>query len=156
MPILLAGLFTLIWLGITGSWTLPNLILGLLLSIVALMLVRFQLGTPQTVRRPVKILALVALFVVELIKSAWRVLVLVTKPRMDVKPGIIVYPLRVQSDFQIALLANLITLTPGTLTVDVTDDRSRLIIHALDAVDPDAVRADIEQGFERLILEAFG
>ena len=156
MPLLLGALFTLIWLAISGSWTLPNLLLGFLLSGIVLALVRFQLGQPQEVRRPAKIAALVLLFVVELIKSAWRVLVLVLQPRLDVKPGIITYPLRVQTDFQIALLANLITLTPGTLTVDVTEDRSRLIIHALDAADPDAIRADIESGFERRILEAFG
>ena len=156
MPVLLACLFTLIWLGITGSWTLPNLLLGLLLSALALTLVRFQIGKPQKVRRPAKIVALLLLFVAELVKSAWRVLVLVLQPRLNVKPGIIIYPLKVQTDFQIALLANLITLTPGTLTVDVTDDRSRLIIHALDAADPEGIRADIESGFERRILEAFG
>jgi multicomponent Na+:H+ antiporter subunit E len=156
MPVLLACLFTLIWLAISGSWTVPNTLLGLLLSGVALTLVRFQLGKPQSVRRPGKIAALVVLFIKELILSAWRVLVLVLRPRMDVKPGIILYPLRVKSDFEIALLSNLITLTPGTLTVDVTADRSQLIIHALDAADPDAIRADIANGFERRILEAFG
>jgi multicomponent Na+:H+ antiporter subunit E len=156
MPLLLASFFTLIWLAISGSWTFPNALLGLLLSILALTLVRFQLGKPLAVRRPGKVLALTGLFILELIKSAWRVFVLVLKPRMDVKPGIILYPLRVKTDFEIALLSNLITLTPGTLTVDVTPDRSRLIIHALDAADPEAIRADIANGFERRILEAFG
>ena len=156
MPVLLSIFFTLIWLAISGGWTFPNALLGLILSVMALTLVRFQLGTPLSVRRPGKIVALLMLFIIELVMSAWRVLVLVLSPRMDVKPGIIIYPLRVTTDFEIALLSNLITLTPGTLTVDVTPDRSRLIIHALNAADPDAIRSDIASGFERRILEAFG
>ena len=56
---------------------------------------------------------------------------------------------------QITLLANMITLTPGTLTVDVTEDRSALIVHAIDCPDVEAACADIRNGFERLIREAF-
>ena len=49
----------------------------------------------------------------------------------------------------------MITLTPGTLTVDVTEDRSALIVHAIDCPDVEAACADIRNGFERLIREAF-
>ena len=64
-------------------------------------------------------------------------------------------PLRVDRDFEITLLANLITLTPGTLSVDVSDDRSTLYIHAIHVPDPDELREDIAGGFEQRILEAF-
>jgi multicomponent Na+:H+ antiporter subunit E len=74
---------------------------------------------------------------------------------MDLKPGIFAYPLKVDRDFEITLLANLITLTPGTLSVDVSDDRRTLYVHALDCSDPDQTRQDIADGFERKILEAF-
>jgi len=156
MPFFMVALFALIWLVISGSWTVANALLGLLLAATVLALVRFQLGKPLKVLRPRKIVVLAALFAVELLVSAWRVLVIVIQPKLDVQPGIILYPLRMQSDFQIALLSNLITLTPGTLTVDVSPDRSHLIIHALNCRDPDAIRADIANGFERRIMEAFG
>ena len=80
---------------------------------------------------------------------------MVMSPRMEVKPGIFAYPLRVNRDFEITLLANLITLTPGTLSVDVSDDRRILYVHAIDCSDPDRLRQDIAAGFERKIMEAF-
>jgi multicomponent Na+:H+ antiporter subunit E len=83
------------------------------------------------------------------------VAVIVLSPRMDLKPGIIAYPLKVDRDFEITILANLITLTPGTLSVDVSDDRRILYVHAMDASDPEATKRDIAEGFERKIMEAF-
>ena len=80
---------------------------------------------------------------------------LVLKPDMNLKPGIFAYPLKVDRDFEITLLANLITLTPGTLSVDVSDDRRFLYVHALDCSDPEKTREDIADGFERKIMEAF-
>ena len=71
------------------------------------------------------------------------------------KPGIFAYPLKVDRDFEITLLANLITLTPGTLSVDVSDDRRLLFVHAIDCSDADKAVRDIRDGFERKILEAF-
>jgi multicomponent Na+:H+ antiporter subunit E len=64
--------------------------------------------------------------------------------------------LTVRDDFQITLLANLITLTPGTLSVDVSADRRTLYVHALHCANPLAIRRDIADGFERRIMEAFG
>lgn len=156
MPILMLILLALVWLAVTASWTLPNLLLGLLLAATVLFIVRHHLGRPVPTRRPGKILVLFLVFLFELLKSAWAVVTAVLKPRLEVSPGIIIYPLRLKSDFDIALLANLITLTPGTMTVDVTEDRRHLVIHALDCRDPDGTRRDIHDGFERRILEAFG
>ena len=70
-------------------------------------------------------------------------------------PRIFAYPLKLDRDFEITLLANLITLTPGTLSVDVSEDRSILYVHAVDCSDPDSTRQDIANGFERKIMEAF-
>jgi multicomponent Na+:H+ antiporter subunit E len=101
------------------------------------------------------VISLFLLFIYELVLSAWRVAVIVLSPRMDLKPGIIAYPLKVDRDFEITILANLITLTPGTLSVDVSDDRRILYVHAMDASDPEATKRDIAEGFERKIMEAF-
>jgi multicomponent Na+:H+ antiporter subunit E len=95
------------------------------------------------------------LFLYELLLSGYRVARLVLTPRMQLKPGIFAYPLKVDRNFEITLLANLITLTPGTLSVDVSDDRKTLFVHAIDCSDPDQTRRDIANGSERRILEAF-
>ena len=145
----------LVWVVVTGSFSLLNLLFGFLLGAGALYLIRQQVGSVGYLSRARRITVLFLLFVKELFLSAWRVLVLVLTPRMDLKPGIFAYHLRVDSDFEITLLANLITLTPGTLSVDVSEDRSTLYVHAIDCADPGATRADIAHGFEAKIMEAF-
>lgn len=148
-------LLALAWAAVTGSFTLPNLVFGLVLGSLTLYLVREQRGPFRSAFRPGKVLSLALLFVKELILSAWRVARLVVSPRMELHPGIFAYPLKVDRDFEITLLANLITLTPGTLSVDVSDDKRLLYVHAIDCSDVEATIKDIETGFERKILEAF-
>lgn len=148
-------ILALIWVAVSGSYSIPNLAFGFAVGWVVLFLVRDQLQTTKAVIRPVALLLLIGLFIKELFLSAFRVARLVLSPRMDVKPGIFAYPLKVDRDFEITLLANLITLTPGTLSVDVSDDRRTLFVHGMDCSDPDQARREISQGFERRILEAF-
>jgi len=148
-------LMAIVWAAITGSASLHNLIFGFVLSTLALGLIREQINGIGYIRRVVKIAALAWLFFVELAKSAWKVAVMVVSPRLDIKPGIFAFPLTVTRDFEITLLANLITLTPGTLSVDVSDDKKTLYVHAIDCADPEGARRDIAEGFERKIREAF-
>jgi multicomponent Na+:H+ antiporter subunit E len=148
-------LLALTWAAVTGSFTLANLLFGFVLGGATLYLIREQTGSAGYLSRSRRVLALAFLFVYELILSAWRVTVLILSPQPKLKPGIFAYPLKVDRDAEITLLANLITLTPGTLSVDVSDDRRTLYVHAIDASDPDQTRRDIAEGFERRILEAF-
>ncbi|MBB6483143.1 Na+/H+ antiporter subunit E [Rhizobium lusitanum] len=148
-------LLAIVWVAITGSASFLNLVFGFFLAALALTVVRSSYGGTLYLGRVRRILALLLLFLCELAKSAWAVAVTVMSPRMDVKPGIFAFPLTVERDFEITLLANLITLTPGTLSVDVSEDRKTLYVHALDCSDPDAIRRSIADGFERRIMEAF-
>jgi multicomponent Na+:H+ antiporter subunit E len=156
MPSLLfVAVLALFWLAVSGSFTIPNLLLGLVAGALSLALIRDRRQQLGARFRPLKALALLLLFIKELALSAWKVAVLVASPKMDLKPGIFAFPLTVDRDFEITLLANLITLTPGTLSVDVSRDRRVLYVHALDCSDPVATRRDIANGFERKIMEAF-
>jgi multicomponent Na+:H+ antiporter subunit E len=148
-------LLALVWTAVTGTFTLGNIIFGFLLGAIALYLIREQVGSLGYFRRGIKVASLASLFVTELVLSSVRVARLVLSPQMEMKPGIFSYPLTVDRDFEITLLANLITLTPGTLSVDVSEDRKTLYVHAIDCSDVDAIRRDIADGFERRIMEAF-
>ncbi len=147
-------LLALAWAAVTGAFTLINVLFGFVLGSFSLWLIREQVGSVAHYGRVGRALSLIRLFLVELLKSALRVMVLVLSPRMNLSPGFIAFPLRVDTDFEITLLANLITLTPGTLSVDVSDDRSTLYIHVIDIPDKRALIADIAQGFETKIMEA--
>ena len=99
-------------------------------------------------------LTLIGLFIKELVLSALQVAWLVVQPKPNLRPGFIAYPLTLTTDVQITLLANLITLTPGTLSVDVSEDRQTLFIHALDVPDREVLIGQIAAGFETQILRA--
>jgi multicomponent Na+:H+ antiporter subunit E len=146
---------TLIWAAVSGSFSLPNLVLGFAAGALSLWLVREQVSAVRHAVRPVKLLLLIGLFFKELSLSAIKVAILVMRPNMRLRPGIFAFPLSLTRDFEITLLANLITLTPGTLSVDVSEDRKTLYVHALDCHDPAAEKRAISSGFERRIREAF-
>ena len=148
-------LLALAWAAVTGSFSEINLLFGFGLGLFALYLIREQVGTAGYFERSGRVVSLAVRFIIELVKSAVGVFLLVIRPNLDIKPGIIAYPLKVDRDFEITLLANLITLTPGTLSVEVSNDRRILYVHAIDASDPEGMKQDIAEAFERKIMEAF-
>lgn len=154
---LLTIVLALGWAAATGSFTLPNLLLGAVVAAAGLFVVRAYVNRPNFLPRTLRILGLAVTFVRELILSAFRVARLVIRPDLNahIKPAIIAYPLTARSDAEITLLANLITLTPGTLSVDVSQDRSLLYIHAIHVTDRDEFIRDIANGFERQVMGAF-
>ena len=98
-------------------------------------------------------LALGWLFLRELLVSAKEVVLTVLRPSRARRSGIVTVPLDVRGEFGVALLANMITLTPGTLSVDVSEDRKWLYVHAIDIESKEALIGDIAAGFETKILQ---
>jgi multicomponent Na+:H+ antiporter subunit E len=145
------------WALATGDFSILNLMLGAMVGGAALFLIRSEVSRPKALSRLRRLVSLAGLFVYELMQSALRVGLLVLRPgvRTKLTPGIVAFPLTVQRPAEITLLANLITLTPGTLSVDVSEDRRLLYVHAIDVKDRDALINDIATGFERKIIEAF-
>ena len=100
-----------------------------------------------------KWIRLILMFLFELLKADINVLKLMFKKDLDVNPVIFEYPLEVTKNWQITLLANMITLTPGTLTVNVGHDNKTLHIHCLDTDDIPGEIEGIKNSFEKAILE---
>lgn len=86
------------------------------------------------------------------IQVAWIVL---TVPNARLKPAWVVVPLELKQPEAITVLAGTITLTPGTVSADLSDKGHSLLVHALHTDDPDAVRDEIKQRYERRLLEIF-
>src|SRR5690606_15587420 len=97
-------------------------------------------------------LSLLLLLIRELVLSALRVAWLAVQPKVVLRQAFVAYPLTVTTDAQIALLANLITLTPGTLSVDVSEDRRSLLIHVIDMADREELIGSIAGSFETQVL----
>jgi multicomponent Na+:H+ antiporter subunit E len=154
---LLIVVLALLWAALSGGFAGPNLLLGAIIAALALLLLRARIGKLEGVDRVVPIVMLAGLFLSELLLSALKVARLVLTPNMEshLRPAIVAVPLTVRSDLEITLLANLITLTPGTLSIDVSDDKSVLYVHVLTLKDRATLIAEVAQGFERRILAVF-
>jgi multicomponent Na+:H+ antiporter subunit E len=155
---LLNILFALAWVTLTGQFTFINLAVGFVLSYLLLWLL--PPGESRTVGYPWKIyraVLFVLFFLKELIVANLRVAQLVLSPTSHLRPGIVAVPLSVQKDVQVTTLSTLITLTPGTLSLDVSEDRKTLYVHAIhiDDDDGESLRESIKEGFERRVLEVF-
>jgi multicomponent Na+:H+ antiporter subunit E len=100
---------------------------------------------------PVAWLGLGLLFLRELALSAWDVILTTLRPRLDIRPAILALPLDLRSDVGITLLADLITLTPGTTALHVSEDRRTLYLHCINAASPEAVVSGLKTGFEAAV-----
>jgi multicomponent Na+:H+ antiporter subunit E len=155
--VLLVAILALLWAAITGNFSGLNLLFGAMIAGVPVLLLRNKVVSKGLLRRSLRAGSLLLLFLRELMISAFRVAVLVLRPDMSahIRPGIVGVPLTVRSDAEITLLANMITLTPGTVSVDVSDDRKTLYVHALVITDRQALIDEIKNGFERKVREVF-
>lgn len=146
-------LLALAWLAMTGKWTVSNFLLGYAIGYVLTWFGRSP-SQPTSYFRKVTLIFEFALFVLwELLKANMRVAYDVITLRHHMRPGIVAVPLEVTTDAEITLLANLITLTPGTLTLDISTDRRVLYVHGMYIDDTESFKREIKSGFERRVLE---
>jgi len=139
----------------TENFAPANLLIGFLLGLLVLFFARRVIGTPNYLIKVRQVVGLQLFMIWELILANLRVAYEVLTPNYNMRPGVIAVPLDAKSDAEITLLACLITLTPGTLSLDVAADRSALYIHIMyiDDDDLDVVRRRIKEGYERRVLE---
>ena len=146
----------LVWSFLHTSYTFVTLAEGFILGALIIFFMSKTLGNGRFyLRRALVALRLFGIFIKELFDASMQVLIHVLHPQLIIQPGIIKMDLYLDSPGQIVLLANMITLTPGTVTIEVTEDMSSIYIHALQAIDADEVCAHIEKTFERNIWEVF-
>jgi multicomponent Na+:H+ antiporter subunit E len=147
-------LIALLWALLTGNLSVGNLFVGFLLGYLALFLMNpSATETNSYFQKTVLFFSFMLYFVKELIVSSTKVAVDVIKPNPLVRPGIIGIPMDAETDLEITLLANVISLTPGTLSLEVSKDRKILYIHAMYVVNPDDFRKEIKDGIEHRLLE---
>lgn len=151
-------LMAITWSALWNGFSLANLLAGYVVGYCALWFVRDLISDPRGrgyFRAVPQSLILIGFFLKELVKSCVLVARDCLAPRPNLHPAIVKMPLDALSDAEIFLLANLITLTPGTLTLDVAEDRSFLIVHSIYATDEAALVAELKSGMEHRIGKVF-
>jgi multicomponent Na+:H+ antiporter subunit E len=142
------------WCALFADFTLANLVAGFVVGFVALSVVSPLLGQTGYFRRVVRFAHLALYFLYELLVSSVHVVWDVLTPMHIARPAIVAVPLDIDKPMQITALANLISLTPGTLSLEVSPDNKTLYVHAMFVDDPEEIRRAIKTGLERRVKEA--
>lgn len=144
-----------VWLLLGNTLAPGQILLGLLLALaLPLFTVRFWPDRPR-LRQPLKIPAYILMLLWDITVANLTVARLILGPADRLRPAFIRLPLDLRHDFAIVVLANTISLTPGTVSADISPDRRSLLIHALDVENPEQTVALIKYRYERPLQEIF-
>ncbi len=150
--LLLNLLLALAWMSLTGSFDPLNFAVGFILGYLMLRLVQRPEDPKNYFQRATLVIRFAFFYLKELFIANLRVAGTVLSPRMRMTPAVVAIPLETDSELSISLLANLITLTPGSLTLDISIDCSVLYVHTMYADDIDQLRLSIKD-LEKRVME---
>jgi multicomponent Na+:H+ antiporter subunit E len=154
---LLGGiLLALAWAALQGEISLANLAVGYVLGCIILMLLaKGGVVSPHITSRATHAAGLAGFFIWELVLANIRVAADVLKPQTSIQPAVLAIPLDVTTDEGILMLSMLINITPGSVTIDLSEDRRTLYVHVMHMTSADASRREIKEGFERRVKLLF-
>jgi len=149
-------LLALAWAALQGEITLGNLVTGYLLGYAILaLLAKGRVLPSKLTARTMHAAGLAMFFVRELVVANVKVAIDVVRPHTAIRPAVIGVPLDVTSDHEILLLSMLINITPGSVTIDLSEDRRTLYVHVMHMTSVEASRNEIKAGFERRVKLLF-
>lgn len=148
-----AAVLAAVWCLLERSFTWPTFVVGYALAAGTLWLTSAFWPWRVRLRRPGVLLRLLGTFALSVVAANLRVAWLALAPGRATRPARLTVPLALDHELAITALAWMITLTPGTLSVDLAPERDRLYVHCLDTDDPDAVVAQIKRQFEGPLKE---
>jgi len=151
----------LVWLALTHIGDIQEVIAGLIVAIIVSMIAgEFLITTEKSehiIKRFISAILYLFKFLWEMIKANFHVAYIVLNPNLPIKPGIVKIRTNLTKDSAITVLTNSITLTPGTLTVDVNPETREIYIHWIDVLSTDVEESTklIGGRFEKLLMEVF-
>ena len=153
--LLLNVFLALAWAAITGVLTVSNLMVGFIVGYAVLWFVHWPRTESPYFDKVGQVTRFAIFFFWELILATLRVALDIVTPRHLMKPAILAIPVNSKSDVQTTTLANVITLTPGSLSLNVSDDGRTLYVHVMYVDDVEETRQAIRNGFGKRVEEIF-
>ena len=151
---LLSTVLLILWLLLVNELSFAHLLLGGVLGWAIPLYTSSFWPERVPVRKPLLIVRFVIVVLYDIVVANISVARLILGPGERMKPAFLVMPLQVKNELAISLLANTISLTPGTVSAFLTADRRCLVIHSLHTTAPDEVIAAIRERYERPLKEA--
>lgn len=153
---LLSVSLTLVWLLLLNDFSLGGLVLGAILGLLIPLLTQAFWPDRPRLRNPVGIAGYVALVLWDIVVANVVVArIIVFKPNRRLRPCFVTIPLDLRTPEAITVLAGTITMTPGTVSADLSADGRSLLVHCLDEPDPEAARDGIKRRYEARLKEIF-
>ncbi|MCC6143491.1 MAG: Na+/H+ antiporter subunit E [Candidatus Hydrogenedentes bacterium] len=153
---LLANLFlAFVWATMSGSFSSANLVIGFVVGYIILYFQQQIAAESSYFGKARKVAAFLVFFLSEIIISSVRVAIEILRPADRTRPGIVSIDLEGYTDFEAYALATVVTLTPGSLSLDVRDapHGKTLYVHAMFVEDPDKFRQELRDGLCRRLME---
>jgi multicomponent K+:H+ antiporter subunit E len=152
---LLSFFMVLLWLLLVNEINPGQIFLGAILAWIIPYLTQDFWPESTSLRRPAVVIKFVVVVLWDILVANVVLAVRILRPVHQLKPAFMVLPLEVEQDFTITLLASTISLTPGTVSADLSSDRRTLLIHSLHVTDIDSAIAEIKQRYETPLKEIF-
>ncbi|MFZ5740118.1 multisubunit potassium/proton antiporter PhaE subunit [Rhodopseudomonas thermotolerans] len=153
----LSLVITVVWIALINSMSLGSVVFGLLLGLVVPLLTSPYWPSRPVLRRPHKLIGYAAVVLWDIVVSNVQVAYWVLlRSNASLRAQFVVIPLDITSREAIVLLAGTITMTPGTVSADLSADGSAILVHCLHTTDPDEVVSRIKSRYERRLKEIFG
>lgn len=147
-------LLSFIWVALTGSMYYTNFVFGFMIGFGILWIMNRNDSDRRYFNKVPRIISFIFYFLYEMIKANVQVAYDVMTPKYFMRPGIVKYPLNAKTEMEINLLSTMISLTPGTLILDISEDKKTMYIHVMYLQDPEKFVRDTKSGLERRLLEA--
>ncbi|HDZ56790.1 MAG TPA: Na+/H+ antiporter subunit E [Pseudomonas xinjiangensis] len=151
----LSFFMVVVWLLITNGVSVGNLVMGVFLGWLIPLFTDVFWPDPPVLRRPLVLMKFGLRVLLDILTANLDVARLILGPSARLRPAFVEYPLELEHEFAISLLASTISLTPGTVSSDISDDRKILLIHGLDIADPQVLIDTIKQRYEKPLMEVF-
>ncbi|WIY53778.1 Na+/H+ antiporter subunit E [Devosia sp. YIM 151766] len=152
---ILTGVLLAFWLILHQSAGLGHILLGTFIAVTASLAADLVIPEPLVVRRPLKVLQLIVLAGLDIIRSNIAVMLILFSPRPNPTAEFVEMKLELTNTFGLAILACIITATPGSAWLEHDRERSTVLIHVFDVIDADEWVETIRQRYETLLLEIF-
>ncbi len=146
-------LLTFIWVALTGSMYYSNFLFGFLIGFLILWLMNRNETDQRYFSRVPKTIGFLFFMFYEMLKANIQVAYDVITPKYFFKPGIVRFDMRAKTDLEINLLSTIISITPGTLILNISDDKKSLYIHVMYLNDKDKFIAQVRNRLEKKLLE---
>ena len=154
---LLSGLLLLSWLWLNDTLAAGHVLLGASLALAIPLFTRRFWPEPLVVRRPLKVVEYLLLVLWDIVVANLQVAALILGPRSRLRPGFVAVPLDLRTEFGITVLASTVTLTPGTVSVEIertgADGAAVLHVHCLRIASDEEIVATIKRRYEARLKE---